>query len=132
MSIFEKKEKNLSEIINKLSVLTSTYSHFPNDSKKIKTEKDEILRQKTEIEIDLPEIFFSDILHDGQHKGNPMFETISAISSYALSETCPKIKNTIAPIVCQSNKTQVKQQYNAYILVAQQQSYCTQLLIQLF
>ncbi len=50
MSIFEKKEKNLSEIINKLSVLTSTYSHFPNDSKKIKTEKDEILRQKTEIE----------------------------------------------------------------------------------
>ena len=50
MSIFEKKEKNLNDLINKLDVLTSTYSQSSYESEKIKTEKNEILRQKREIE----------------------------------------------------------------------------------
>ena len=50
MSIFEKKEKNLNELINKLNALTSTYSQSSYETEKIKTEKNEILRQKSEIE----------------------------------------------------------------------------------
>ena len=50
MNIFEKKEKNLNELIDKLNVLTSTYSQPTYDLEKIKTEKNEILRQKLEIE----------------------------------------------------------------------------------
>ena len=50
MSIFEKKEKNLNKLINKLDVLTSTYSQSSYEAEKIKTEKNEILRQKSEIE----------------------------------------------------------------------------------
>ena len=50
MSLIEKKEKNLNELINKLDVLTSTYSQSTYDTEKIKTEKNEILRQKGEIE----------------------------------------------------------------------------------
>ena len=50
MSIIEKKEKNLNELINKLDVLTSTYSQSTYETEKIKTEKNEILRQKSEIE----------------------------------------------------------------------------------
>ena len=50
MSILEKKEKNLNELINKLDVLTSTYSQSSYETEKIKTEKNEILRQKSEIE----------------------------------------------------------------------------------
>ena len=50
MSIFEKKEKNLNELISKLNVLTSTYSQSQNGVKKIETEKIAILRQKSEIE----------------------------------------------------------------------------------
>ena len=49
MSIFEKKEKNLNELINKLDVLTSTYSQSSYETEKIKTEKNEILRQKSGI-----------------------------------------------------------------------------------
>ena len=50
MSIFEKKEKNLNQLINKLDVFTSTYSQPVYEIEKIKTEKNELLRQKTEIE----------------------------------------------------------------------------------
>ena len=50
MSIFEKKEKNLNQLIDKLNILTSTYSHSSYDTEKIKTEKNEILRQKIDIE----------------------------------------------------------------------------------
>ena len=50
MSIFEKKEKNLNELISKLNVLTSTYSQSLNGVKKIETEKVVIMRQKSEIE----------------------------------------------------------------------------------
>ena len=50
MSNFEKKEKNLNELINKLDVLTSTYSQSSYETEKIKTEKNEILRQKSAIE----------------------------------------------------------------------------------
>ena len=39
MSIFEKKEKNLNQLINKLDVLTSTYSQSSYETEKIKTEK---------------------------------------------------------------------------------------------
>jgi len=50
MSIFEKKEKNLNELIDKLNALTSTYSHSTYKTEKIKTEKNELLRQKSEVE----------------------------------------------------------------------------------
>ena len=50
MSNFEKKEKNLTQLIDKLSSLTLTYSHPNYEVEKIKTEKNEILRKKTEIE----------------------------------------------------------------------------------
>ena len=50
MGIFEKKEKNLNNLINKLDVLTSTYSQSSYESEKIKTEKNEIFRQKLTVE----------------------------------------------------------------------------------
>ena len=50
MSIFEKKEKNLNELINKLNNLTSTYSHSSYEVEKIKTEKNDLLSQKLAIE----------------------------------------------------------------------------------
>ncbi len=50
MSIFEKKEKNLNELIDKLNAITSTYSHSSYKTEKIKTEKNELLRQKSNIE----------------------------------------------------------------------------------
>ena len=49
MSILEKKEKNLNELINKLNILTSTYSQ-PGKSENIALEKEEILRQKASME----------------------------------------------------------------------------------
>ena len=50
MSIIEKKEKNLNQLITKLNSLTLTYTHPIYEIEKIKTEKNEILRQKIEIE----------------------------------------------------------------------------------
>jgi len=50
MSIIEKKEKNLNELINKLNNLTSTYSHSSYEVEKIKTEKNDLLSQKLAIE----------------------------------------------------------------------------------
>ncbi len=50
MSKFEIKEKNLNELINKLDVLTSTYSQSSYETGKIKSEKIELMRQKTDIE----------------------------------------------------------------------------------
>ena len=50
MSIIEKKEKNLNQLINKLNSLTLTYSQPTYEVEKIKTEKNEILRQKIQIE----------------------------------------------------------------------------------
>ena len=50
MSIIEKKEKNLNQLINKLNTLTLTYSQPNYEVEKIKTEKNEILRQKNELE----------------------------------------------------------------------------------
>ena len=50
MSIIEKKEKNLNEIIKKLNSLSLTYSQPSDEVEKIKTEKNEILRQKNELE----------------------------------------------------------------------------------
>ena len=50
MSIFEQKEKNLNKLIDKLNNLTSTYSQPSYESEKIKTEKNELHRQKIEIE----------------------------------------------------------------------------------
>ena len=50
MSIIEKKEKNLNQLINKLNSLTLTYSQPNYEVEKIKTEKNEIIRQKIEIE----------------------------------------------------------------------------------
>jgi peptidoglycan hydrolase CwlO-like protein len=50
MSIIEKKEKNLNALIDKLDILTSTYSQSSYETEKIKTEKNEILRQKMIVE----------------------------------------------------------------------------------
>ena len=50
MSKFENKEKNLHKLIDKLNALTSTYSHSSYETEKIKTEKNELIRQKSEIE----------------------------------------------------------------------------------
>ena len=50
MSIIEKKEKNLNQLINKLNSLTLTYSQPNYEVEKIKTEKNELLRQKIQIE----------------------------------------------------------------------------------
>ena len=50
MSIIEKKEKNLNQLINKLNTLTLTYSQPTYEIEKIKTEKNEILKQKNQIE----------------------------------------------------------------------------------
>ena len=50
MSIIEKKEKNLNQLINKLNSISLTYSQPSYEIEKIKTEKNEILRQKNEVE----------------------------------------------------------------------------------
>ena len=50
MSTIEKKEKNLNQLINKLNSLALTYSQPNYEIEKIKSEKNEILRQKVEIE----------------------------------------------------------------------------------
>ena len=50
MSIIEKKEKNLNQLINKLNSISLTYSQPNYEVEKIKTEKNEIMRQKIEIE----------------------------------------------------------------------------------
>ena len=50
MSTIEKKEKNLNQLINKLNSLSLTYSQPNYEVEKIKTEKNEIIRQKIQIE----------------------------------------------------------------------------------
>ena len=50
MSIIEKKEKNLNHLINKLNSLTFTYSQPAYELEKIKSEKNEIIRQKDQLE----------------------------------------------------------------------------------
>ena len=50
MSTIEQKEKNLNQLISKLNSLALTYSQPTYEVEKIKTEKNEILRQKIEIE----------------------------------------------------------------------------------
>ena len=50
MSKIEKKKKNLNLLIDKLNSITLTYSQPNYELEKIKTEKNEILRQKIEIE----------------------------------------------------------------------------------
>ena len=46
MSIIEKKEKNLNELLDKLNALTSTYSHSNYDTQKIVTEKKRSIKAK--------------------------------------------------------------------------------------
>ena len=50
MSLIEKKEKNLNQLITKLNSLTLTYAQPGYEVDKIKTEKKEFLKQKTELE----------------------------------------------------------------------------------
>jgi len=50
MSIIEKKEKNLNQLIDKLNSLTSTYSQPPFEVEKIKNEKNELMRQKVQVD----------------------------------------------------------------------------------
>ena len=50
MSLIEKKEKNLTGLIDKLNSLSLTYSQPNYEIEKIKTEREEILRKKLQIE----------------------------------------------------------------------------------
>ena len=50
MSNFEKKEQNLNQLIDKLNSLSLSYSQPNYELEKIRTEKNEILRQKADIE----------------------------------------------------------------------------------
>ena len=50
MSNIEKKEKNLSQLIDKLNSLSLSYSQPKYEIEKIITEKNELSRQKNEIE----------------------------------------------------------------------------------
>ena len=50
MSIFDQKEKNLNKLIDKLNNLTLTYSQSSYEGEKIKSEKNELVRQKLLIE----------------------------------------------------------------------------------
>ena len=50
MSIIEKKEKNLIQLIEKLDSLSLSYSQPNCEIEKIRSEKNELSRQKNEIE----------------------------------------------------------------------------------
>ncbi len=50
MSIIEQKEKNLNQLIDKLNSITSTYSQPSFEIEKIKTEKNDLLRQKVQVD----------------------------------------------------------------------------------
>ena len=50
MSNIEKKEKNLNQLIDKLKTLSLSYSQPNYEIEKIKTEREEILRKKLQIE----------------------------------------------------------------------------------
>ena len=50
MSLIEKKEKNLIGLIDRLNSLSLTYSQPNYEIEKIKTEREEILRKKLQIE----------------------------------------------------------------------------------
>ena len=50
MGLIEKKEKNLIELIDRLNSLSLTYSQPNYEIEKIKTEREEILRKKLQIE----------------------------------------------------------------------------------
>ena len=50
MSSFEKKEQNLNQLIEKLNSLSLSYSQPTYEIEKIRTEKNELSRQKNEIE----------------------------------------------------------------------------------
>ena len=50
MKILEEKEKNLYKLIDKLNIITSTYSQSTYQTDNILSEKNEILKQKREIE----------------------------------------------------------------------------------
>ena len=50
MSNFEKKEQNLNQLIDKLNSLSLSYSQPNYELEKIKTEKNELVIQKQEIE----------------------------------------------------------------------------------
>ena len=50
MSKFETKEKNLNQLIDKLNSLSLSYSQPAHKIEKIRSEKNELFRQKNEIE----------------------------------------------------------------------------------
>ena len=50
MSNFEKKKQKLNQIIDKLNSISLSYSQPNYDLEKIKTEKNELLNKKNEIE----------------------------------------------------------------------------------
>ena len=50
MSSFEKKEQNLNQLIDKLNSLSLSYSQPSFELEKIRSEKNEIVNQKKEVE----------------------------------------------------------------------------------
>ena len=50
MSTFEKKEQNLNQLIDKLNSLFLSYSQPKYEVEKIRTEKNDLVNQKKEIE----------------------------------------------------------------------------------
>jgi len=50
MSTFEKKEQNLNQLIDKLNSLSLSYSQPKYEVEKIRTEKNDLVNQKKEIE----------------------------------------------------------------------------------
>ena len=50
MSSFEKKEQNLNQLIDKLNSMSLSYSQPNFELEKIRTEKNEVVNQKKEIE----------------------------------------------------------------------------------
>ena len=50
MSSFEKKEQNLNQLIDKLNSLSLSYSQPNYEVEKIRTEKNDLVHQKKEIE----------------------------------------------------------------------------------
>ena len=50
MSNFEKKEQNLNQLIDKLNSMSLSYSQPNYEIEKIRTEKNELVKQRNEIE----------------------------------------------------------------------------------
>ena len=81
MSNFEQKEKILNKLIDKLNNLTSTYSQPTYEFEKIKTEKNELLRQKLGIEKKNQEL-----LREHKYLKNKVAELLDEVNKKSVTE----------------------------------------------